>query len=115
MKKRTQKKYESVFEIDVDIIRHKRDANKLEKLAVEQTRVFRQCIEKASDPQAQPGQVQYWNEQADWENKKLSKIRKKISSIFEMQIPRLVRTRAALQTKPLAFMDEKEGVVLQTQ
>jgi hypothetical protein len=111
--KRKQKKYESVFEIDVDIIKHKRMANKLEKLAADQTKVFRECIAKASEEGATPHSIQYWNEQADFENKKLAKIRKQISSIFEMQIPRLVRTRAALQTMPFSFLPKEEGVVIQ--
>ncbi len=111
--KRKQKKYESVFEIDVDIIQHKRKANKLEKLAAQQTAKFKENIARASAPDATPGQAKYFSEQADWDNKQLQKTRKQIDSIFEMQIPRLVRTRAALQTMPMSFMPETEGTVMQ--
>jgi len=114
-KKRNQRKFKTLLEIDIEILKHKRQATALEKVAAEQTRVFKNCIALASDPKASPHSVQYWNEQANYENKKLSKIRKSISSIFEMQIPRLVRTRAAMQTVPFPFMDGDRSVVMQNE
>ncbi len=113
MKTRKQRKYESVFEIDVDIIQHKRKANRLEAKAAQHTNAFKNCIINSHDPKFSAGECKYWQEQADEENLKLKKIRKRIDSIFEMQIPRLVRTRAALQTMPMAFLPESEGSVMQ--
>ncbi len=113
MSRKIQRKYNSVFDIDVDILKHKRTANKLEAQATDITREFKRCTTNSNNDELTDGERKYWSEQADWENKKFRAIRKKIASIFEMQIPRLVRTRAAMQTIPMSFMDPKEGVVLQ--
>lgn len=113
MKTRRQKKYKSVFEIDVDIVKHKREANRLEQKCAEMAKLFKDYSIKYNDDTLTPGEHQYWGEQMDWENKNIRKMRKKITSIFEMQIPRLIRTRAAMQTIPFPFMDGDTGVVIQ--
>ena len=104
-----------MLEIDIEILRHKRKAKSLEEMAREQNKIFKDAVSKANDPSASANTAQYWREYANYENKKLIKLRKSISSIFEMQIPRLVRTRAAMQTIPMSFMDPKEGVVMQNE
>jgi len=111
--KKTQKKYASAFEIDVDIIKLKREIKKIEVEIAEQQKKISTHVQTMLK-QEKPHEYMYWKEQAEWEKKKLIQLQKKISSITEMQIPRLARTRADILTVPFSFMDANEGAVLRT-
>jgi hypothetical protein len=111
--KRAQKKYTSAFEIDVDIIKLKREIKKIDVEIAEQQKKLNTNVDTMLK-QDNPAQYMYWKEQAEWEKKKLIQLQKKISSITEMRIPRLARTRADISTVPFSFMDPNEGAVLRT-
>lgn len=110
--KRKQKRYTSLLDVDAEIFKHKRKAKGLQAQADAlevQAKGYHQMELKAQDGATQ----QYWKEQAEWEKKKAVNVRKKINAINETHIPKLVRTRAALQTTPMPFINPEEGVTLE--
>jgi hypothetical protein len=107
---RKQKRYTSVVDIDAEIFKLRRLAFKLEHEAKLLDMQASNWIRIANESEG--GKCRYAQEQANFDKKKSDKLRSRINSVNENRIPRLVRTRGALLTKPMGFMED-DGVTLQ--
>jgi hypothetical protein len=104
MPPRKRKVFTAVFEIDAEIIKLKRRAAKKledgEKLMVKHHAKMRE-----SETAGSAGyQTQLMNEAGKFE-KKANRLSQNYNYIYNTRIPSLVRTKATLQTKPMAFIE----------
>lgn len=112
---RKQKRFTSLFDVDAEIFKLKRKAKLLQAQADQmetEAGAYNRMSITAYDA-GDSGGGQYHKEAAEWQKEKAIAVKKHINAINETHIPRLIHTRAALQTMPMAFIDPKEGVTLE--
>ena len=107
-----QKRFSAAFEIEVEILKKKKQAkSKLVTAEAIEAKV-KELLHQSNSPSITCGEKQYFVEQADFERKKANKIRRSVELIYENRIPQLSRTLAAFNTQPMAFIEDA-AVVLQ--
>ena len=104
MPPRKRKVFTAVFEIDSEIIKLKRLAAKKLKDS-EKMMVKHHAKMRESETACSAGyQTQLMNESVKFE-KKANRLSQNYHYIYNKRIPALVRTKSALQTKPMAFIE----------
>jgi hypothetical protein len=105
MKNKPQKRFTAVFEIDAEILRLKKQAkHKLER----QEELKRKSDEllRKSETSETAGEQEYFVSEAHFQLKKSERMGMNYNYIINKKIPALVKTRAALLTVPMPFVDQ---------
>lgn len=108
--KRKQKRYTKQFELDVEIIKLKRLAERKEKKALEYDAEFHTYDTMANDPDAPPNICAMNDDRAASFKKRAVTLRQQINGIIMRRIPDLVLKKAELATKVLPGFDPDMGV-----
>lgn len=108
--KRKQKQFTKQFELDAEIIKLRRLAERKEVKAREHDRSYHTYDAMANDPDAPAHLCAFNDERAASFKKRADTLRQQINGIYERRIPRLAQAKAELGTAPLAFMPKDCGV-----
>lgn len=108
--KRKQKKYTKQFELDVEIIKLKRLAERKEIKAKEYDKSFHTYDTMANDPDSSSHLCAFNCQRAEGFKKRATTLRQQINGIYMNQIPDLVIKKADLATKVLPGFDPDMGV-----
>ena len=111
-KKRKQKTYKQLWELDAAIVKLKRLAERKEKKALELDAEFHTYDTMSTDPDSPSHLCKFNAERAYGFKKRATTLRQQINGIYMNRIPSLVQAKAELLTKPLAFMPEDCGVAI---
>jgi hypothetical protein len=110
MKKRKQKRFTKQFELDAEIIKLRRLAERKDAKAKLFDKSFHDYDLLATDPDSPPHLCQFNAERAALFKKKAVTLREQINGIYMRRIPSLVLKKAELATKVLPGFDENMGV-----
>jgi hypothetical protein len=107
-----QKRYNSSFEIDVEIFALRRKANEAMAIAAQLEQQSRDFAARAQDVKTPDCERGYWANESNYAKSQSEKLAGQSRSITENKIPRLVRTKGAMLTKTFDFVEDN-GITLQ--
>lgn len=106
--KKPKKRYESKFDVDVEIYKQKRLIAKLEQEAAKLESEINNMVKTA---RAEGENAAWMMEKVAIDRKKLKRILTRIDGIKEVKIPALGQTKAVIQTDVMPFMDDKSVTI----